>query len=171
MSSDLFADRPIGALSSGGQFCLWCLRKRVLCAKHGQSPHEVLGPGFQMAGIEEALHDFDALFAWLNAAATRSLYLGCPRCHRVSRDESLLLTALEASYRGERKGGERLLATILPPQAALSAAIHAYRFASALRRVDLPIALAKQPANARPAENGCATAQRACHAPGSTLVH
>jgi hypothetical protein len=144
MTSTAFENRLTAELSSGGMFAVWCLRKRVACLKRGERAEDHLGYGFELAGIPEARHDFETVFAWVTRSATRPIRLGCPRCGRMSRDEGLLLAALAAFQRGEAASGRILVQCLIPRVACLHAAPAAAKFADALLRADLPIDLAEQ---------------------------
>jgi hypothetical protein len=172
MTSTAFENRATAELSSGGMFALWCLRKRVQCLKRDESPNARLDYGFELAGIPEALGDFEVVFDWLARTALRPIQLGCPKCGQVSRDEGLLLAAFAAFQRGDSTSGEILLRCFLPRVPSLHAAAAAAKFARALAQAELPVDLAVSGGDPtgrhgwRDAAGGPGTA-----VPGSASVH
>jgi hypothetical protein len=168
-----FEGRPLAELSSGAQFALWALRTRVHCMKTGDAPNQRLGHGFELAGLQPSLRSFEQLFEWLTRSAHRNIYLGCPKCRRVSEDESLLLGALAAFQEGDSASGEILLGSFMPRTACLNAAQAALQLARAMAAADLPIAARPEAGpTARAGEQAPASAARwAGSVPTSDLIH
>lgn len=171
MSRTAFENRHTAELSTGGMFALWCLRKRVEGRQLGDDTPMRLQDGFDLAGIPSAQRHFEQLFDWLTGTGARPIRLGPPKGGQISRDEGLLLTALAALQRGDRKTGELLLGCFMPRAASVHGASAAASFAGALRLADLPVDLAPRPADTdvrRPANDDQGFRE---NAPTSARVH
>lgn len=133
--ADRLSGRIVGQLSTGEQFLLWALRRRL---SDGGAATALLVHGFRLAfglaRLEEALAAFDAFGRYLEETAARQLRLFPLRCPCLSTDEETIL-ALVAGSRSP--AAETRARGLVGPSAVPGLLFQAERLAAVLARAAL----------------------------------
>ena len=124
-----FLDRTAATLPDRYRFLLDAMRLWTQAARAGRCPCRALLQGFVRHGVPDALRDFGAVMATLDAHAPAVLRFGLPGAARVTDDEARLLAMFAAALDGTPAPVRRVAASVGGEPAAARLAIAAERVA------------------------------------------
>lgn len=91
-----FVDQPVAGLHAGAGLLVLSMRQWVRAVGDRACPAERVVPGFAGLGVLPAVQPFMAMMALLNRHGLETLHFCAPACPRVSEDEAILLSLVDA---------------------------------------------------------------------------